>query len=119
MNNTSRLVRNSKIFKTGDEAHKFAQSVNGEVITNVACRWYVVEWDVIETENKLPFDDMWEHYRVQYKDSNNSTIEIYSIEALGFLKALRLLYPDHIKELNKEIAVVLSELMIKVLGDEK
>ena len=112
-----------KRFSNINEACDFAIKVKGKVTYNVNVRdlekTYIVEWDTPQKPVLLLFKDIWEHYKVQYKDTNTNTQELYSIEALGFLKALRLLYPEHITEINKEIAIVLSELMIKVLGEDK
>ena len=111
-----------KRFKFFSEAFDFSEKVNGKIdfTTNVDDgQVFIVYWDD-ETPQKdvtLSFVDMWEHYRVQYKDSNTHTEELYSIEALGFLKAIRLLYPEHITEINKEIAITLTNLTMKILGE--
>lgn len=109
-------------FRTIKEAGQFSARVNGTISypyidTSDNSLYYLVEWYDKEKES-VTFGDMWEHYRVQYKDRNSEAEELFSIEALGFLKALRLLYPEHINRINKEIAITLSQLMIKVLGDD-
>lgn len=70
-------------FNTRKEAHDYRKELRQlyESENRFSCYDYPLN-------NDITFESIYEHYRVQYKDSNTNKEELYSIEALGFFKGI-------------------------------
>lgn len=97
-------------FKHKIEALAFAKNLNAS-----DNRYIVQEYDSTPSKE---FENAWRHYTELFKPKENDK-PTYMLEAVGFLKALRYFHPEQSELISKEIVNIISDLVLKILGDDK